>query len=178
MFAIFFIYIPVSYPINLNFRCIRLIWKRKCSTIHTEVYQLEQPLWELQAMVPWAWTISATLVTFYYSLEPAGSSGCMGHSHGCGKQAALSVPCRGLLTLLWLLLWSTELQAHGLFQQLPALGSEHRPSQLYVTGLSCSAAWDVFLDQGLEPCHLHWKADSLSTTQEAFSHFYSTDIGM
>ena len=30
-------------------------------------------------------------------------------------------------------------------------------------GLSCSAACWIFLDQGLNPCPLHWQADSLST---------------
>ena len=27
-------------------------------------------------------------------------------------------------------------------------------------GLSCSVACGIFLDQGLNPCSLHWKADS------------------
>ena len=36
---------------------------------------------------------------------------------------------------------------------------EHRPSSCG-TGLSCSEACGIFLDQGSNPCPLHWQADS------------------
>ena len=33
-------------------------------------------------------------------------------------------------------------------------------SVVVARGLSCSAACGIFPDQGLNPCHLHWQADS------------------
>ena len=34
------------------------------------------------------------------------------------------------------------------------------PSVVVVHGISCPAAFEIFLDQGLNPCPLHWQADS------------------
>ena len=35
-----------------------------------------------------------------------------------------------------------------------------RASIIMMHGLSCSAACEIFLDQGLNPCPLHWQVDS------------------
>ena len=54
--------------------------------------------------------------------------------------------CTGL-SLSWpLLLWST--------------GSRRAGSVVVAHGPSCSAACGIFPDQGLNPCPLHWQADS------------------
>ena len=48
-------------------------------------------------------------------------------------------------------------------------------------GLSCSLAWGIFLDQGLNPGLLHWQADSLPVSHQEslpvcfWRVFYSTD---
>ena len=59
-----------------------------------------------------------------------------------------------------------ELQAHGL-QQLWHSGSvvvacrlQSTASVVVAHGLSCSMACGIFLDQGSNPCPLHWQADS------------------
>ena len=54
--------------------------------------------------------------------------------------------CAGFSLCWLLLLWST--------------GSRHVGSVVVAHGLSCSAACGIFPDQGLNPCPLHWQADS------------------
>ena len=54
--------------------------------------------------------------------------------------------CAGLSLSRPLLLWST--------------GSRHAGSVVVAHGPSCSAACGIFPDQGLNPCPLHWQADS------------------
>ena len=52
-----------------------------------------------------------------------------------------------LFIYLWLLLsWST--------------GSRHTGSVVVAHGLTCSVTCGIFLDQGSNPCPLHWQADS------------------
>ena len=51
-----------------------------------------------------------------------------------------------------------------------APGSSSTDSELYVHhcvhGLSCSMACGIFLDQGSNPCLLHWLADSLTLSPQ------------
>ena len=68
-------------------------------------------------------------------LSPVAASG--GHS---------SSRCAGL-SLSWPLL-------------LQSTGSRCAGSVIVAHGLSCSAAWGIFPDQGSNPCPLHWQADS------------------
>ena len=68
-------------------------------------------------------------------LSPVAAS--VGHS---------SSRCAGLSLSQPLLLWST--------------GSRCAGSVVVVHGLSCSTACGIFLDQGSNPCPLHWQADS------------------
>ena len=58
---------------------------------------------------------------------------------GRGKRELLSIAMHGLL------LWNTGSQA--------AVAEAH--------GISCSAASGIFLDQGLNPCLLHWQEETL-----------------
>ena len=74
----------------------------------------------------------------------------------CLRQAGttLQLQCSGLLW--WLLsLRSTDAGVHG----LPWL--QHMGSVVVAHRLSCSMAWGIFLDRGLNPCSLHWQADAL-----------------
>ena len=68
-------------------------------------------------------------------LSPVAASG--GHS---------SSRCVGL-SLSWPLL-------------LRSTGSRHAGSVIVAHGPSCSVACGIFPDQGLNPCPLHWQADS------------------
>ena len=43
---------------------------------------------------------------------------------------------------------------------LRSTGSRRAGSVIVAHGLSCSAACGIFPDQGLNPCPLHWQADS------------------
>ena len=40
---------------------------------------------------------------------------------------------------------------------LMEMASREVGSLAVMHGLSCSTAWGIFLDQGLNPCHLHWQ---------------------
>ena len=57
-----------------------------------------------------------------------------------------SSPCAGLSLSRPLLLWST--------------GSRRAGSVIVAHGPSCSAACGIFPDQGSNPYHLHWQAES------------------
>ena len=59
-----------------------------------------------------------------------------------------------------------RLQAHRL-QQL-----QHMGSVVEVHGLSCSEARAIFLDQGLNPCPLHWQADSYPLNHQRSPSFF------
>ena len=69
----------------------------------------------------------------------------LGVFSSCGRQAShcYSFSCCGV-----------QLQAHGL-QQL-----QHAGSVVVAHGFSCFMACGIFLDQGLNPCPLHWQANS------------------
>ena len=43
---------------------------------------------------------------------------------------------------------------------LQSMGFRHADSVVVAHGLCCSAACGIFLDQGSDPCPLHWQADS------------------
>ena len=64
----------------------------------------------------------------------------------CGERGLLFTAVSGF-SLQWLLL-------------LQSMGSRHAGSVVVVHGLSCSAACGIFLDQGSNPCPLHWQVDS------------------
>ena len=66
--------------------------------------------------------------------------------------------CAGLSLSQPLLLWST--------------GSRRAGSVIVVHGPSCSAACEIFPDQGSNPCPLHWQADSQPLHHQG-SHIFS-----
>ena len=79
--------------------------------------------------------------------------GCVGSSFLCEGFSLVAASgghssswCAGLSLLRPLLLWST--------------GSRCAGSVVVAHGPSCSAACGNFPDQGLNPCPLHWQADS------------------
>ena len=72
----------------------------------------------------------------------------------CVQRGLLFVAVRRLLLVMASLVAAHGLQVCGL-QQL-----WHQSSVVVVRGPSCSMAYGFFLDQGLNPCPLHWQADS------------------
>ena len=64
-----------------------------------------------------------------------------------------SLPCMGFSLQWLLLLWSTG-SRHASFSSCQNMGS------VLVHGIICSAACGIFLNQGLDPCALHWQANS------------------
>ena len=74
----------------------------------------------------------------------------------------LSLWCADFSLWWLLLLWSTG-SGHACFISCGSQALEHR---VVVPRLSCSAARGIFPDQGLNPCLLHWQADSLPLSQQ------------
>ena len=57
---------------------------------------------------------------------------------------------------------SSLAQVRGLLTAVASFVTDHRlygASVVVVHRLSCPVAYGIFLDQGLNPCSLHWQAD-------------------
>ena len=81
-------------------------------------------------------------IYFYLFMAVLGLRFCVRAFSSCGKWGPLFfIVVRGPL-----LLWST--------------GSRRASSVVVAHGPSCSVACGIFPDQGLNPCPLHWQADS------------------
>ena len=86
------------------------------------------------------------LFTYLFAFGCVGSLLLHRLFSGCSEWGLFSLQCVGF-PLRWLLLWSTGCSVHGL--------------AVAVHGVSCSVAYGIFPDQGLNPPLLHWQADSL-----------------
>ena len=102
----------------------------------------------------------------YLFLAVFGLHCCTQAFSSCGEWGLLFVEVCGLLIVVASLVAEHRLQAHRL-QQLWHVGSvvvacglQSTGSVVVAHGLSCSVACGIFLDQGLNPCPLHWQADS------------------
>ena len=102
----------------------------------------------------------------YLFLAALGLRRCARAFSSCGEQGLLFAAVRRLLTAVASLVAEHGLQARGL-QQLwhtgsvvVARGLQSTGSVVVVHRLSCSMACGIFPDQGLNPCPLHWQADS------------------
>ena len=80
----------------------------------------------------------------------------------CGEWGHSSSRCTGL-SLSWHLL-------------LRSTGSRHAGSVVLAHGPSCSAACGIFSNQGLNPCPLHWQADSQPLSHQESLSFTSFPI--
>ena len=103
---------------------------------------------------------------YLFILAVLGLCCCERAFSNCGKRELLFIAVRGLLIVVASLAAEHGLQARGL-QQLQhvvsvvvAHGLQSTGSVVVTQELSCSAACGVFPDQGLNPCSLHWQADS------------------
>ena len=101
----------------------------------------------------------------YLFLAALGLCCCTLAFSSCGERGLLFVAVCGLLIAVAFLVAEHGLQAHKL-QQLQHVGSVVAELGLQSAGsvvvaheLSCSAACGIFLDQGWNPCPLHWQAD-------------------
>ena len=74
--------------------------------------------------------------------------------HGpCGVQASVVAACGSVVAAPGF--WCTD-------------------SVVVADGFSCSAACGILMDQGLNPCLLHWQADSLPVSHQGslIAHFF------
>ena len=94
------------------------------------------------------------LFIYYYFLAALSLHCCTWAFSSCGERGQIFIVVHGLLIEVASPVAEHRLQAHGL-QQL-----QHAGSVVVAHGLSCSAACGIFLDQGSNPCPLHWQADS------------------
>ena len=134
-----------------------------------------QQLWRTGLAAPWhvgsSWTRTRTCVPctgrwilFFFNkfiylflfLAALGRRCCMRASSRCGERGLLFVAACGLLIAVASLVAEHRFQACGL-QQLWLMGSRVQAQQLWHMGL---VACGIFPDQGLNPCPLHWQADS------------------
>ena len=93
------------------------------------------------------WSLTNDLFfNIYLFMAVLGLRFCARALSSCGKWGHSSSWCVGLSLSRPLLLRST--------------GSRRAGSVIVVHGPSCSAACGIFLDQGSNPCPLHWQADS------------------
>ena len=111
------------------------------------------------------------IILFMYLFGCAGSSLLYGLFSRCSGQGYSLVVCR-LLPAVSSLVAKHRLQAHRL-QQLWHMGSvvvtpglQSTGSIVVVGGLCCSVACGIFLDQGSNPCLLHWQAGSLPLSHQ------------
>ena len=85
-------------------------------------------------------------IFIYLFLAVLGLRFCARAFSSCGERGHSLSRCAGLSLSRPLLLRST--------------GSRRAGSVIVAHGLSCSAAHGIFVDQGPNPCPLHWQADS------------------
>ena len=77
----------------------------------------------------------------------------VGVSRGYSNCGAWLSHCSGFSCGAWVPgMWALVVAASGLWST---------GSIVVVHGISCSAACEIFLDQGSNPCLLHWQVDSL-----------------
>ena len=88
---------------------------------------------------------------FIIIFDCAGSSLLHGLFCGCGKRRLLTAVTSPVKPGL----------EGGKASAVAAPGLVSTGSVLVAQGLSCSEACGIFLDQGSNPCPLHWQADSL-----------------
>ena len=105
----------------------------------------------------------------YFGLFWVFSSFCVGFSlvaESGGYPQVAWLQCAGF-SLLWLLSWSTGSKASGFSScgtwapQLQLLDPKAQAQSLQLTDLVVPIACGIFLDQGSNPCLLHWQVDSL-----------------
>ena len=94
----------------------------------------------------------------YLFLAVLGLCCCAWAFSSCGERELLFVVVCGLLTAV-----ASLVAEHGLYARasvVVARGLQSVGSVVVAHGLSCSAACGIFPDQDLNPCPLHWQADS------------------
>ena len=101
--------------------------------------------------VIWVYMYMYNWLTFFFKLiylflAVLGLRFCARAFSSCGKRGPFFIMVHGPLTIVASLVGST--------------GSRHAGSVVVAHGPSCSAVCGIFLDQGSNPCPLHWQADS------------------
>ena len=111
-----------------------------------------------------SFTVGAHFFFFFFNnfinlfLAVLGLLCCVGFSLVVKSGDHCLVAVGGLLIAVASLVAELRLQARGL--NSCGLRALHCRLSNVVQGLSCPAACGIFLDQGSNPCPLHWQADS------------------
>ena len=107
------------------------------------------------------------LLFIYLMLVALGLCCCARAFSSGGEWGLLSAAVRGLLIVVAFLV-EHRLRVCRL-QYL-----QHEGSAVVAHGLRCSVSCGIFLDQGLNPCLLHWQADSYPLFHQGspFSSFF------
>ena len=144
----------ISYPVHFCHKLSYLpfILLRAHSSLLEIIYS---PLRSLHSPPPFSTQMLLIFKNlFILFLAALGVRCCTQTFSSCGEWGLLFVAVHGLLIAVASLAAEHRLQACGL-QQLWHVGSV-----VVARGLSCFAACGVFPSQGLNPCPLHWQADS------------------
>ena len=104
-------------------------------------------------------------LSFFFFLAALGLCCCAWAFSSCGEPGLLFLAVHRLLPVVASLVAEHGLQACGL-QQLQHAGSvvvacglQSAGSVVVAQRLSCSATCGIFLDEGSNPCPLHWQAN-------------------
>ena len=98
-------------------------------------------------------------IIFVFIFGCAGASLLQGLFSSCGEQGLLFIEVYGLLIVVASLVAEYGLRAQASVVVVPRLQSTGSIAVMH--GLNCFAASGIFPDQRLNPCLLHWQADSL-----------------
>ena len=133
---------------------------------------LQEPLSHLNNYFPLPYSyvcrssqVNACKLFFIFFFLATLGLGCTRLSLVVAHGGYSSLECVGF-SLQWLLLLRSRGSRRLGFSSCPtgsatvACGLQNAVSIVVAQGLSCSTAWGIFLDQGLNPCPLHWQTDS------------------
>ena len=118
-------------------------------------------------------TLQTAFLFFKFIFGCARSSLLHGHFFSCGDWELLFIAVHGLLLMVASLIAehglggarTSVVVAHGP-NSCSYRALEHRLNTCSAQGLSCSPAYGIFPDQGLNPGLLRWQADSLPLSHQ------------
>ena len=128
------------------------------------IFQIHKTIFHSKSTVDRS--LSFSFFKFILFLAVLGLGFCVRAFSSCSKWGLLLVAVHRLLITVASLVVEHRLQVHRL-QQLwhtgsvvVACGLQSTASVVVAHRLSCSAVCGIFLDQGSNPCPLHWQTDS------------------
>ena len=156
--------ILTSYTTHFRRCCSSLTWLPLKSFKQTSIF----------------WPHFFFLIIYLFIFGCLGLCCCVGFSLVAVSRGYSLLECVGFLLWCPFLLGSTGSRVHQLSNGSSSVVVAHELSScstwaprlqgtgsiVVVCGLSCSVACGIFPDQGLNPCLLHWQADSLPLSHQ------------